>query len=1017
VVAVQSFHFMRPLFLILIPVVLYPLYLMSKGSLLYPSEERKRGVLVVGVIIGVLLVSALSGLAVEETRHGRELMIIVDGSESMRIGNETEDIHSAAIRMANTVRSGTEDSDHIAFISMGSGAQYESNLGTTDEVGRYTGSNAMIGHATDIESGIRLALSGDPRDRRILLLSDGIENKGDLSNGVDLSRGKGVPIDVVVFDRGDVPELMVSSVQLPERVESMETFDIVAVIDNLAGTMNRAEVIFLEDGSIMTNATLDLLPGENVIHYERYLDTPGLHSYDILLRSPLYDSKPFNNDATGFVHVDGNTSVLIMTGAPGEEANLVSVLRHSGMDVEVRPGRDFPGTLRELGLYDVVIMSDVSSFNLTTFQMNLAKQYVRDMGGGFIMVGGKQSFGAGGYMGTPIEDTLPVNMTPRDISARGTISVSLVIDRSGSMGGSGPGGGKLEVAKGAAIDLLGYLNPDDEISVISFDTVAKVELGLTGVSSFSSVHEEQIMSIQDGGGTSVMAGLVASRDLLTGSNRQLKHVIILTDGMTGGGGPNDYRLFCEGMLAQGITVSTIGIGTDADTTMLQLIADAGGGHHYPLSQAEEIPLVFSKDTLLQSRSYVVEQDFIPILERDHPILDGVGIDSAPGLHGYVTTSIKVGSLPILQALDGDPLLALRQYGVGRSVAYTSDITSYWATDWLGWGGFGQFWTQVVRWSAGEPNDIHYIIDNQWLDGDTYQLDIEANDIEGDRVNGLDMSAHLVGISTDVPVNLAQSGPGRYTGSYQVPVEGSYILTVIRRSGDSTVTWVSGLHMSNQPELSELRPRPDVLEVIAERTGGRVLMPGQDYWTDIVDQWKGRIEWRELHLDILTPVLLMLPLMVAGRKVTTTRSDVTAMLSSMGNRRSSPKEKRQGTVSSRFLMVKQRTRSGLSYTIQPDELQAIRSNKAPVEEGIPVPTARKKGSDLGGKDQQRQPQRGTLDRLSSAKTSSAKLPPISRIPEDIKPISPPISSETRSGVPVSGQRATASRLLSVKKGKR
>ncbi|MCH8882696.1 MAG: hypothetical protein IIA41_04255, partial [SAR324 cluster bacterium] len=92
--------------------------------------------------------------------------------------------------------------------------------------------------------------------------------------------------------------------------------------------------------------------------------------------------------------------------------------------------------------FDLLILSDLSSIAMTDAQMEMIRTYVRDLGGGFCMIGGEHSFGLGGYRGTPIADILPVTMDEPDKAERGNSAVVLVVDKSGSMGSGGGGASK-----------------------------------------------------------------------------------------------------------------------------------------------------------------------------------------------------------------------------------------------------------------------------------------------------------------------------------------------------------------------------------------------------------------------------------------------------------------------------------------------------------------------------------------------------------------------------------------------
>jgi Ca-activated chloride channel family protein len=78
------------------------------------------------------------------------------------------------------------------------------------------------------------------------------------------------------------------------------------------------------------------------------------------------------------------------------------------------------------------------------------------------------------------------------------------------------------------------------------------------------------------------------------------------------------------------------------------------------------------------------------------ILDGVGVDTAPALKGYIKFIAKPTSDTILKIDEKDPLLVRWQYGLGRAVVFTSDAKSRWAADWVTWKGFDKLWANIFR---------------------------------------------------------------------------------------------------------------------------------------------------------------------------------------------------------------------------------------------------------------------------------------------------------------------------------
>ena len=104
-----------------------------------------------------------------------------------------------------------------------------------------------------------------------------------------------------------------------------------------------------------------------------------------------------------------------------------------------------PSNAKDLLGFDLLPLSDVSATLVSQAQMLAIESFVRDYGGGFVMAGGENSFGSGGYQGTQLEKVLPVRFEQEKKRDQPTLALVLAIDRSGSMSGR-----KLELAKDAA---------------------------------------------------------------------------------------------------------------------------------------------------------------------------------------------------------------------------------------------------------------------------------------------------------------------------------------------------------------------------------------------------------------------------------------------------------------------------------------------------------------------------------------------------------------------------------------
>ena len=216
------------------------------------------------------------------------------------------------------------------------------------------------------------------------------------------------------------------------------------------------------------------------------------------------------------------------------------------------------------------------------------------------------------------------------------------------------------------------------------------------------------------------------------------------------------------MKAAGITLSTVGAGGGSNP-FLEGLAEQGGGRFYDAANPSSIPDIFLKETQQVSGQQIVEEPFFPILTSNSPILRGLD-DGLPQLLGYNGTTAKPAAQTVLVTARDDPLLAQWQYGLGRSVAWTSDSTGRWARDWVGWDGFSRFFSQLVSWTfpGEETGGIEARFDAAGWADDAPRRERRAGRLA--RATSTPRRRVVVGPDlTSSEVSLDQIAPGRLRG--------------------------------------------------------------------------------------------------------------------------------------------------------------------------------------------------------------------------------------------------------------
>ncbi|MEQ9411681.1 MAG: VWA domain-containing protein [Fuerstiella sp.] len=664
--------------------------------------------------------------------------------------------------------------------------------------------------ATSLQSAIELSAASVPPGLvpHIVLLSDGNETDGDVLSAATSS----VRVSTVPLPTRDEPEIQVSAVNVPTQVAEGEPFSVEVLVDANHDDQVVVEV-FSGDFRVAAEPQ-SVSTGENRFTFTQQVQQPT--QFTARIRSANDGTAGFsdtlidNNMASGLVFTAGRPRVLMIQNQPEPARSLVWAMQEEGIELEVRPAAGLPTSLSELQNFDVLILSNIPANEMTTPQMEMIRAYVSELGGGFLMLGGDESFGLGGYYRTVIEEVLPVRCDFEKEKEKPGLGMVLIIDKSGSMGGQ-----KIELAKEAARAAVELLGDKDQIGVIAFDGapywVSEMKSGAQ-----KGAILDRIASIEAGGGTTLYPAMEEAFQTLQATTARLKHVIILTDGYST---PGDFDGITQNMTAARITISTVGIG-DADQDLLQRIAQAGSGRYYFSSDASSIPQIFAKETIAAGRSAVREEPFLPMLVRATPVLDGIDFDEAPFLLGYVVTGTKATSEVILTTETGEPLLAWWRYGLGMSAAFTSDASSQWAAEWLTWPGFNKFWAQVIR-HCMRPNETRGFAMQVEHHGRFSRIVIDA--VDGNRrfLNGADTELVLVDPQLkSQTVTIPQTGPGRYETVVETSEPGVWQLQVIQKIEQQTVYQQSrGLVVGYPEELRIRDVNKELLMSVAAVTGG------------------------------------------------------------------------------------------------------------------------------------------------------------------------------------------------------
>ncbi|MDR1382432.1 MAG: VWA domain-containing protein [Planctomycetaceae bacterium] len=830
-------------------------------SLLDFSRGQRIVLLVLRTAILLLLILAAAGLTMLSPTHETMVVFLVDQSRSIdenaktiadnylhdaekAAGKrpyavvpfastpQTPEFHNMRKTVASTfVETTLPTSTADEPLLQSADAETSADTSLTDTKTAWTNGWA---DGTDIAAALEPAIAVVPPDYvpRIVLISDGNETSGDsLTHAIR----SGIAVSTVPLPSAVAPEVQLSELRTPPQIRQGEPFYLEVVVQSNQKT--NAAITVYRGGFKTAEETCSLEKGENIFRFKQSIDDQRQTEFSATIESKE-DTILDNNKAEGLVYVGGKPRVLLIESDAKAARGLASALKEQGIDAEIRPPEGTPRTLDELENFEAVLMSNVPATELTVWQMNILRSYVSDLGGGFVMLGGEQSFGLGGYYKTPIEEILPVRSDFEKEKEKPSLAICLVIDRSGSMGGQ-----KMEMAKDAAKSAVELLTPRDYASVIAFDSVSYVVAPMQSAASVSSITS-QISTIEAGGGTSIYPGMVDAYDQLTRASAKLKHVILLTDGYSESG---DFDGIMRQMVNAQITVSTIGVG-DADNDLLQHLAELGQGRHYICDDPQAIPQVFAKETMEASKSAIKEEPFTPVVITPTDVLSGVNFEGAPVLEGFVVTRPKSTSQVVLSTESGEPLLAWWRYGLGMSVAFTSDAKPKWAAEWLTWDDFPLFWAQVIRHTMRKSEQRGVVIELAQQDSSVH-ITLDAADDSDQYVNKA--SGTMTVIRPDLSKEelvLKPTAPGRYEAEIPADKRGGYHLQTTLTTGERMIASQSRGVMIGYPDELRLKPaNTDLLERIAASTDGTFQpRPESLFEPDLTrTAWKSQPLWQYL----------------------------------------------------------------------------------------------------------------------------------------------------------------------------
>lgn len=797
-------------------------------------------------ILCVLLVATvLAQPQIRRQSDGLDLWVLVDQSDS------ANDLLAPKLAEWETILDKSKGSaDRLRFVDFAGeavtrGAQMRSGAGGT----QYAGPR----HATRVNSAATFTLAQMDADRasRLLVLTDGFSTEP-LDNLSERLAKQGVPLDYRLATQDIAGDLRVAAFALPRRVQLREAF--LAEVVVLGDREGKVPVELTRNGQSIGRREVEVVNGIGRLRFTDRLGAAGAFRYEARLivgGDPL----PGNNTASQWVEVQGGPRVVLVTAY--ENDPLVATLTAQGFEVE--PIVD----LKQAGLgtltgAKVVLLNNVPIYQMDSEFVRALDFFVHHQGGGLAMIGGKRSFAAGGWYGSPVEPLLPVSMELKQEHRKLAVAMAIVMDRSGSMAMNVPGTSlqKMDLANEGAARGIELLGDNDMVAIYAVDSEAHEMAPLVAVAPNRGMLQNAARRVQStGGGIFVYQGLSAAWKQLKNAQVGQRHIILFADAADAEE-PGDYVNLLAEMQAEKATVSVIGLGTDTDTdaAFLQDVARRGNGRIFFNANPSELPALFAQETVAVARSAFIEEP-VPVKGTPGWMEMAAGaLEWMPNADGYNLSYLRPGATQA--AISGDdysaPLVAFWQRGAGRVAAVSFPMGGEFSQQTRAWKGYGGFCQSLARWLMGEQVPPGMGL-RTVMDGSRLKADLFYDDSWNDRIAAHAPELVLAeGSDGKVrPVSWERLAPGHFRAT--LDMEGETYVRGAVKIGDAAFPF-GPVNAVTNPEWSFDKSRLEELRTVSTRSGGAERVDLSDVWhAPRPPAWRDLQRW--LLMALLAALLL------------------------------------------------------------------------------------------------------------------------------------------------------------------
>lgn len=819
-------------FLILIPIIFAFMYYSFKKY--KPWSKNEIAIFISRIVVFTLLILAFGNITINLKGRNISTVFLLDVSES------ASDFEESGKDFISTAIESMPRGNKAGVVLFGDNSKIDKVLNKKKEYKSIDEKPVVT--ATNIQEAVESALGLFERggSKRIVLITDGEENQGDILKSTPLINEQKIDFKVYKITGEKGEEIYVDNVKVPDNISVGEEFSV--SIDIKSNYATKAKLTLFSGRNKVGEQQVQIQKGKNSFVFKDKQSSGGFKGYRVLVEAEG-DTNKVNNEFSTFTNVMDKPNILLINGVKGDSEALEGILSNSGANIKKIAPSASPSTLNELLEYKSIVLNDVHRDDLSNGFMDNIEAYVKDYGGGLITFGGEDSYALGGYKDTSLEKVLPVYMDKRGKNEVPAISINLIIDKSGSMSAEGGGVSKLTLSKEAAMKALENLREVDEISVIAFDDTYDEVVPLQKVGDKEAI-KELISGIQIRGGTSIYPALEQGYNMQMQSSAKIKHTILLTDGQDGYGLDN-YATLLQNFIDNNITLSTVAVGEGANAGLLNQLASIGKGRSYYADIYTDIPRIFAKEVLLSAGTYIINEEFTPKILSNHEILAGVRTsDGIPSLLGYIGTSIKENAVEILSSNHDEPILAAMQYGIGRTVSFTSDVSGQWSKNYLAW----EYGPQLIK------NMVYFTIPKYGEEG-KLNISQEGNEAKVEFYNDkISKDAKVKGIyngenGEEGEFELSQVEPGKFEASIPLDSLGFYNFSIREEESGEVKNNYKGAFALQYSDEYKFNTNGEKLDVVVKETKGSFINKPEEVF-------EGKLQREYKKINLTTPLIVI-----------------------------------------------------------------------------------------------------------------------------------------------------------------